>query len=55
MTNISESHVLAQNPKRSLYEELTKKFKGQDSNKSIFMSLRNLLIFSMKFIKWNLN
>lgn len=31
-----EYYLLAQNPKRSLYEELTKKFKGQDSNKSIY-------------------
>jgi len=31
-----EYYLLAQNPKRSLYEELTDKFKGQDSNKIIY-------------------
>ena len=31
-----EYYILAQNPKRSLYEELTDKFKDQDSNKIIY-------------------
>ncbi|MCJ7508153.1 MAG: DUF262 domain-containing HNH endonuclease family protein [candidate division Zixibacteria bacterium] len=31
-----EYYLLAQNPKRSLYEELTDKFKGQDSNQIIY-------------------
>jgi len=31
-----EYYLLAKNPKRSLYEELTDKFKGRDSNKIIY-------------------
>ena len=31
-----EYYLLAKNPKRSLYEELTDKFKGQESNKIIY-------------------
>ena len=57
-----EYYLLAQNPKRSLYEELTDKFKGQNSNKIIydfkkfvefFKKINNLeskLIFSFRYL-----
>lgn len=57
-----EYYLLAQNPKRSLYEELTKKFKGQDSNKSIYefkkfidffneiYQMESKLIFSLRYL-----
>lgn len=57
-----EYYLLAQNPKRSLYEELTKKFKGPDSNKSIYefkkfidffneiYQMESKLIFSLRYL-----